>query len=169
MKREGNNMENEYNVEETEFGTRTSHPAYGTIMFNRAYGYKRSLFGSSIEHKNVIKMSELTEKELKTVNKHLNRCRNPYFKYNQSRNLLNNTYGEMLSGPSIKDMPTFDPDAEVTELTLTIPTWNSSIKRTQTNADLSIISQTAREKLKSALQSLRDEVDIMLTLIKEEK
>lgn len=75
----------------------------------------------------------------------------------------------MLSGPSIKDMPTFDPDAEVTELTLTIPTWNSSIKRTQTNADLSIISQTAREKLKSALQSLRDEVDIMLTLIKEEK
>lgn len=49
-------MENEYNVEETEFGIRTSHPAYGTIMFNRAYGYKRSLFGSSIEHKNVITM-----------------------------------------------------------------------------------------------------------------
>lgn len=49
-------MENEYKVEETDFGTKTTHPAYGTIMFNRAYGYKRSLFGSSIEHKNVITM-----------------------------------------------------------------------------------------------------------------
>lgn len=49
-------MENEYKVEETKFGTKTSHPAYGTIMFNRANGYKRSLFGSSIEHSNVITM-----------------------------------------------------------------------------------------------------------------
>lgn len=160
-----------------------NHIAPGTVLKYAQYTRALEAIGSKepelvpkilsgrykIAHKNVIKMSELTEKELKTVNKHLNRCRNPYFKYNQSRNLLNNTYGEMLSGPSIKDMPTFDPDAEVTEFTLTIPTWNSSIKRTQTNADLSIISQTAREKLKSALQSLRDEVDIMLTLIKEEK
>lgn len=49
-------MENEYKVEYTDFGTKTSHPAYGTIMFNRANGYKRSLFGSSIEHSNVITM-----------------------------------------------------------------------------------------------------------------
>ena len=49
-------MENEYKVEETEFGTKTSHPAYGTIMFNRANGCRRSLFGSSIEHSNVITM-----------------------------------------------------------------------------------------------------------------
>ena len=49
-------MENEYKVEETDFGTRTSHPAYGTIMFNRANGCRRSLFGSSIEHSNVITM-----------------------------------------------------------------------------------------------------------------
>lgn len=49
-------MENDYNVEKTDFGTKTSHPAYGTIMFNRAYGYKRNLFGSSIQHSNVITM-----------------------------------------------------------------------------------------------------------------
>ena len=160
-----------------------NHISPGTVLKYAQYTRALEVIGSKepelvpkilsgrykIAHKNVIKMSELTEKELKTVNKHLNRSRNPYFKCNQSRNLLNNAYDEILSGPSIKDMPDFDPDAEVTELTLTIPTWNSSIKRTQTNADLSIISQTAREKLQSALQSLRDEVDIMLTLIKEEK
>lgn len=49
-------MENEYKVEETEFGTQTSHPSYGTLLFNRAYGGKTPLFGSSIEHSNVITM-----------------------------------------------------------------------------------------------------------------
>lgn len=49
-------MENEYKVEETKFGTQTSHPSYGTLLFNRAYGGKTPLFGSSIEHSNVITM-----------------------------------------------------------------------------------------------------------------
>lgn len=49
-------MKNEYKVEETDFGTRTSHPSYGTLLFNRAYGGKTPLFGSSIEHSNVITM-----------------------------------------------------------------------------------------------------------------
>lgn len=49
-------MENEYKVEETKFGTKTSHPSYGTLLFNRASGGKTPLFGSSIEHNNVITM-----------------------------------------------------------------------------------------------------------------
>lgn len=49
-------MENNYKVEETKFGTKTSHPSYGTLLFNRAYGGKTPLFGSSIEHSNVITM-----------------------------------------------------------------------------------------------------------------
>ena len=48
-------MENEYK-EETKFVTKTSHPSYGTLLFNRAYGGKTPLFGSSIEHSNVITM-----------------------------------------------------------------------------------------------------------------
>lgn len=49
-------MENEYKVEETKFGTKISHPSYGTLLFNRAYGGKTPLFGSSIEHSNTITM-----------------------------------------------------------------------------------------------------------------
>lgn len=49
-------MENEYKVEETKFGVKTAHPSYGTLLFNRAYGDKTPLFGSSIEHSNVITM-----------------------------------------------------------------------------------------------------------------
>lgn len=29
-------MENEYKVEDTDLGTRTFHPAYGTLLFNRS-------------------------------------------------------------------------------------------------------------------------------------
>lgn len=56
-------MENEYKVEETKFGTKTSHPSYGTLLFNRTYGGKTPLFGSSIEHSNVITM-ELRHAEI---------------------------------------------------------------------------------------------------------
>lgn len=49
-------MKNEYKKEQTQFGEKTTHPAYGTIMFNRGYGSKTSLFGSSIEHRNVVTM-----------------------------------------------------------------------------------------------------------------
>lgn len=56
-------MENEYKVEETDFGTRTSHPPYGTIMFNRSNSRVTPLFGSSIKHNNVITM-ELRHAEI---------------------------------------------------------------------------------------------------------
>ena len=49
-------MRNEYKKEQTQFGEKTTHPAYGTIVFNRASGGKTSLFGSSIEHGNTITM-----------------------------------------------------------------------------------------------------------------
>lgn len=47
---------NEYEVEETQFGTRTSHPSYGTLSFGRRTGGSKSLFGSSIEHRDTISM-----------------------------------------------------------------------------------------------------------------
>lgn len=56
-------MENKYKVEETKFGTKTSHPSYGTLLFNRASGGNTPLFGSSIKHNNVITM-ELRHAEI---------------------------------------------------------------------------------------------------------
>ncbi len=67
----------------------------------------------------------------------------------------------------IKQMPVYDPDAEVSSLTLTIPSWISSIKRTQSMADLTHISFNAKERLNSQLHSLVDTIEIMLQSIKE--
>lgn len=49
-------MENEYKVEETRLGTKTTHPSYGTLMFNRVSGGETTLFGSSIKHRDTIIM-----------------------------------------------------------------------------------------------------------------
>ena len=68
----------------------------------------------------------------------------------------------------IKQMPTYDPDAEVSSLTLTIPSWISSINRTQSMADLTHISTTAKERLTSQLCALADTINTMLQSIEEE-
>ena len=160
-----------------------NHVSAGTVLKYAQYTRALETIGSKepelvpkilsgrykISHKNIIQMSNLSAEELKKVNRHLNRSKNPYFQYNQSRTVLsNNIPSEPPPPPKIKEMPAFDPDAEVTELTLTIPTWCSSIKRTRNNANLGIISQTAREKLTAALLSLKETVSEMLLLIKED-
>lgn len=50
-------MNNDYKVEETKFGIKTSHPSYGTLAFSRRTGGATPLFGSSIEHRDIIAMT----------------------------------------------------------------------------------------------------------------
>lgn len=47
----------DYKVKENEINKRKTHPAYGMLSFSRRSGGKQSLFGSSIEHKDVIAMT----------------------------------------------------------------------------------------------------------------
>ena len=53
-------------------------------------------------------------------------------------------------------MPAFDPDASINELSLTIPSWINSIKRSEKNTDFEIISKGARKRLIEALTELAD-------------
>ena len=69
--------------------------------------------------------------------------------------------------PSIKDMPAFDPDAEAIGLTLTIPSWSSSIDRI-IDSDLKTVSAPARQKLHQALLELQESIEVMISAIKEE-
>lgn len=57
-------------------------------------------------------------------------------------------------GGSIKDMPAFDPDAYVSSLALTIPSWINNIKRTAKNSDVRIISDKAKVSLRQTLDDL---------------
>ncbi len=124
-----------------------------------------------IAHKNVVELSKLTPQEIRKVEQRIKKTQQPFIQYNQSRSAIRevskNTSGAA-AVTSVKDMPAFDPDADINVLTLTIPSWSSSIDRVRKQTDLSIISAHAREGLAKQLQSLIDHVSDLLGAIKED-
>ena len=127
-----------------------------------------------ISHKNVVDLSRLTSDEIKKVGRRIERSQQPFVQYNSTRQEIQNTVGQASSSespsiPSVKDMPAFDPDAEITALTLTIPSWASSINRTRTNTDFDRVSNYAKDKLMSTLIVLQHTISKMLSVIKEEE
>lgn len=126
-----------------------------------------------ISHKNVIELAKLTPEEINRVNRRIDSNSAPFVQYKRTRSVISSGHSENSASaeqqrPSVKDMPAFDPDAEISSLTLTIPSWSSSIERTRNRADLSIISPVAKNRLIGALQTLQDTVDEMLKAVKEE-
>lgn len=81
-----------------------------------------------------------------------------------NRNLKNTKTGTL---PTIKDMPAADPDAEIVSLSLTIPSWRSSILRVRDVSDIRNTSEEARLRLKKALISLKSTTDKLLYVIRE--
>ena len=70
---------------------------------------------------------------------------------------------------SVKDMPAFDPDAVIASLTLTIPSWRSSIMRTTSSAKFEMVSSEAKKALRQELFSLIRTAKGILRRIKEER
>lgn len=68
---------------------------------------------------------------------------------------------------SIKDMPSYDPDAEISSLALTIPSWISSINRARAAAKLGNTTKRARVNLEKEITSLKETIDSMLAAMKE--
>ncbi|MBR2403490.1 MAG: hypothetical protein IKB01_12135 [Lachnospiraceae bacterium] len=119
-------------------------------------------------HKTVIDMANLSEEEIRRINRRMER--NPA-DYIQNRAVRKSSGTgkkyeaipkEEQQGPSVKDMPAFDPDAEISSLTLTIPSWQSSMERAKTAADLSIVSSQAKIGLVNALYSLKETIASLL-------
>ena len=69
---------------------------------------------------------------------------------------------------SVKDMPAYDPDAEVSALTLTIPSWRISIDRVRSSANMQQVSSKAKASLCKELDSLRKTIDDLSRIIREE-
>lgn len=122
----------------------------------------------------MIELAKLTPEEIRRVNLMIDSNYVPFVQYKRTRSIITPSRTETSvtdepQEPSVKDMPAFDPDAEISSLTLTIPSWSSSIERTRSRADLSIISPVAKNRLIGALQSLQDTVDKMLRAVKDEE
>lgn len=124
-----------------------------------------------IAHKNVVELSRLTSAEIRKVGRRIEKIQEPFLQYNKIRDVL----AEAADGipgeepaPSVKDMPAFDPDADINVLSLTIPSWSSSINRVRAKTDLSIVSIGARDRLVRELRSLTQRIGEMLAAIEED-
>ncbi len=124
-----------------------------------------------ISHDNLVELAGSRPYEVKKVGKRIEESGGGFVSFSDSRHdLLEIGRNRRLPSPqgSIKDMPEFDPDAEVTGLTLTIPSWSSSIERVRDRTDLSCISPKAKDKLITALSSLREHIEVLLDSIRED-
>ena len=130
-----------------------------------------------ISHNGVIELSRLSEEEIKGVNRRLERSRAPFAPFSTTRKEINDTVMNAAERAkarkaaeqthSVKDMPKYDPDSEITVLILTIPSWISSMKRVRNASDLALVSMETKRKLVSALLDLKFTVDDFLYNAKE--
>lgn len=127
-----------------------------------------------ISHENLVMLAEMMPDEIRNhIGKGIGTDTPQFRRYNESRLNLSTGAERKKSKtaaevPVIKKMPVYDPDAEIKGLTLTIPSWRSSIERTKTISDLNAVSPTAKELLREALSDLKEEVDKMLKAIEED-
>ena len=123
-----------------------------------------------IAHKHVMEMAELPAQDLRRINRKIERNPAEFMQYKATRPVVQGSRFEAVSGdtpaaPSVKDMPEFDPDAEISSLTLTIPSWQSSIERAKNTADLTSVSPQAKGNLVRALNELSNTIaDLLLEM-----
>ena len=128
-----------------------------------------------ISQANIIELSGLSKEQLLSLNNYLLAEKIEHLSYHDmKRELLWNNYAKPMlekkssvSIPSIRNLPQFDPDAEIASLTLTIPSWNSSIERVLKVSDFKIASDTAKNKLKYQLMCLISTTNTILKKLEE--
>jgi hypothetical protein len=123
-----------------------------------------------LTHKNVVDMVKLPDQSIKRLCNMLSN--NTQFNGQLKEHMLVkqqavDKHAIPLSSGSIKNMPSYDPDAEISALSLTIPSWSSSISRAHSTVDLSNATFNACHKLQEELTNLKVKIEIMLIAIKE--
>lgn len=123
-----------------------------------------------ISQKGLADLVNMDDSQMDTVTLSIAEC-GEYVPYHNTRKEIKGLTkkAETPVAPSVKDMPAYDPDAEAVGLTLTIPTWASSITRVDGIMNKDKISRKARLDLVDALHLLKMKVDTMLSELGDEK
>jgi hypothetical protein len=128
---------------------------------------------TKMSHRNVVELSKLSIRKINSISEQMNSNNGKFIGYTAMRKELENSRripkpkSNELSDAGIKKMPVFDPDAEISSLTLTIPSWISTMKRTSSISDLALVSDRAKNELIIMLNSLIAAADTMLGQVKE--
>lgn len=152
--------------------------AIDIINFNCPEVAHRILSGKlKASHDNLIHLSKLSKTELQILLDYLSEETEGQISYSDIRhelqwkplqkNIKKSLHIQQEDIP-IKQLPKYDPDAEIASLTLTIPSWVSSINRAKNNTNFAKTSSIARSKLSTQLKNLNSTINEMLLLTKEE-
>lgn len=122
-----------------------------------------------ISHSNVVALSKLPASEIHDFSRRLtSHGESAFVPFCVARTQLPaSTFDASTIHTEIKSTPVYDPDSEITGLTLTIPSWKSSIERAHGKANMQVISVKAKEELHHALSDLQATIINMLSAIKE--
>lgn len=125
-----------------------------------------------ISHENLVALSRMPPEEIKRISSKPEDFRHPFTSYSDTRKeFIDKEKMETVpvseNLPPIKITPRHDPDAEITGLALTVPSWVSSIDRARNHADMETASADAKIKLADALLALQEKVAEMLSDIRE--
>lgn len=126
-----------------------------------------------ISQNNVIEMASLTAEQIRIVISRVESMNQPFVPYKHTRMEIQGIFQEeppelLAPGPTIKEMPQYDPDAEIVSLSLTVPSWVSTINRTREKTVYPEVSSRAKQQLYSSLDMLIDCAQKMQTAIKEQ-
>jgi len=112
-----------------------------------------------IGQKNIIKLSKMPP-QMKKYEKYIYPSTRPKSELNKDK------FSEQKI--TIKDMPKFDPDAEVVSLSCTIPSWIGSIDRVLGKINVNQITEEAKLKLKKELENLNFSVHTLILALEGE-
>lgn len=126
-----------------------------------------------ISHERIVELSRFSPHDVSFLSKYMNDDLMTFDKYSKIRNILlqkQEAPKKKIQQPqkySIKNMPVYDPDAEISSLALTIPSWVSSINRTHSVVNFDEISINAQCTLENELLALKKTINTILATMKE--
>ena len=127
-----------------------------------------------VSHDMVMTLSKMSAGQLEDVYQRLKRSGHGQSKNKNMRAIIMDggvspVKERKTSGPSVKDMPSYDPDAEITALTYTIPSWGESIRRVREKVDFGTVTVPAKRKIADALARLMQEIRLLLEKVRDEE
>ena len=118
-----------------------------------------------VSQNKIIELAQLPKDVIHDICQQIDAVDTDSLPYSQTRRIINIPRHEKQK--TVKDMPDYDPDAEVSILTLTIPSWKGVINRVIAALSMHPVSGKARSKLKSELLALSHSLVELMKAISE--
>lgn len=123
-----------------------------------------------IAHNNLLRLSRMKQKSIDKIESQMTGSNKAYIKYSEARDEIGSGKKaglkvETIPEVTVKQMPEYDPDAELASLSFTVPSWVSSMERVIRITDLSKCSNQAKSKALDTLLNLKETADQLLDAI----